>query len=104
MNKIEQTVEQMVFALRENHYYMIDAGLPNQSMLNQNNKAIQAGRALLEELKGQPNEIPTLYVYRLENGVTQVMAPEINDSSLVIDMLEQALVAMSDEGHQITRN
>ena len=47
---------------------------------------------------------PTVYVYRLESGGTQVMAPNINDPALVIDMLEQALVAMSDEGRPITRN
>lgn len=31
-------------ALKENHYYMIDAGLPNQSMLVQNNFATKAAR------------------------------------------------------------
>jgi hypothetical protein len=40
-------------ALKENHYYMIDAGLPNQSMLN---KTLMAYKALEEALAKQKQD------------------------------------------------
>jgi len=42
-------------ALKENHYYMIDAGLPNQSMLN---KTLTAYKALEEALAKQEQDKP----------------------------------------------
>lgn len=38
----------------------------------------------------------TVYVYRLEDGVTQVRCKDTDDFDLVIDMLEEALRAMRD--------
>ena len=42
-------------ALKENHYYMIDAGLPNQSMLN---KTLTAYKTLEEALAKQEQGEP----------------------------------------------
>jgi hypothetical protein len=48
-------------------------------------------------------DIKCLYVYRTPDGKTQVMAPEIDDPDLVVDMLEEALRAMH-EGEPIAMN
>jgi hypothetical protein len=42
-------------ALKKNHYYMIEAGLPNQSMLNAN---FDAFTALTQALAAQPAPVP----------------------------------------------
>ena len=47
------TMKQMQEALKEYHYYTIDAGLPNQSMLNKGYAAYQAGKQALKELESQ---------------------------------------------------
>jgi hypothetical protein len=51
----------------------------------------------------QQEAVPTVYLYRQPDGSTQVMAPNINDPALVIDILEEGIRAM-DEGQPITRN
>ena len=38
----------------------------------------------------------TVFVYRHDDGTTQVRAPGIDDSELVVDMLEEGLRAMSE--------
>ena len=49
----DEALKMALEALKENHYYMIDAGLPNQSMLN---KTLTAYKALEEALaKQEPN-------------------------------------------------
>jgi hypothetical protein len=48
-----EVLKQMQKALREYHYYTIDAGLPNQSMLNKGYAAYQAGKKAIAELEGQ---------------------------------------------------
>jgi len=47
--------------------------------------------------------VAQVFLYRNSDGFTQVMAPEINDPQLVIDMLEEGIRAMT-EGTPITRN
>jgi hypothetical protein len=42
----------------------------------------------------------TVFVYRQPDGVTQIRAPEIEDEAVVVDMLTEALRAMS-EGEQV---
>ena len=51
----------------------------------------------------QQGAVPTVYLYRQPDGNTQVMAPNINDPALVIDILEEGVRAMN-EGQPITRN
>ena len=51
----------------------------------------------------EQEQAKTLYIYRQPDGSTQVMAPTINDPSLVIDMLEEGIRAMA-EGKPVTRN
>jgi hypothetical protein len=51
----------------------------------------------------QQEAVPTVYLYRQPDGNTQVMAPNINDPALVIDILEEGVRAMN-EGQPITRN
>ena len=48
-----EAMKQMQEALREYHYYTIDAGLPNQSMLNKGYAAYQAGKQAIAELESQ---------------------------------------------------
>ena len=48
-----EVLKQMQEALREYHYYTIDAGLPNQSMLNKGYAAFQAGKKAIAELESQ---------------------------------------------------
>jgi hypothetical protein len=48
-----EVLKQMQEALREYHYYTIDAGLPNQSMLNKGYAAFQAGKQAIAELENQ---------------------------------------------------
>jgi hypothetical protein len=48
-----EVLKQMQKALREYHYYTIDAGLPNQSMLNKGYAAYQAGKQAIAELENQ---------------------------------------------------
>jgi hypothetical protein len=48
-----EVLKQMQEALREYHYYTIDAGLPNQSMLNKGYAAYQAGLKAIAELESQ---------------------------------------------------
>jgi hypothetical protein len=48
-----EVLKQMQKALREYHYYTIDAGLPNQSMLNKGYAAYQAGLKAIKELESQ---------------------------------------------------
>jgi len=48
-----EVLKQMQEALREYHYYTIDAGLPNQSMLNKGYAAFQAGKQAIAELESQ---------------------------------------------------
>lgn len=48
-----EVLKQMQEALREYHYYTIDAGLPNQSMLNKGYAAYQAGLKAITELESQ---------------------------------------------------
>ena len=40
--------------------------------------------------------VATVYVYRLSDGRTQVRAPDIQDSEVVVEMLQEALRAMSE--------
>jgi hypothetical protein len=54
-----EVLKQMQEALREYHYYTIDAGLPNQSMLNKGYAAYQAGKQAIAELESQK---PIAYV------------------------------------------
>ena len=42
----------------------------------------------------------TVFVYRMPDGKTQVRAPDVDDSALVIDMLSEALRAMT-EGEEV---
>lgn len=44
-----------------------------------------------------------VHVYRMPDGSTAVRAPEINDPDLVIDMLNEAIRAMT-EGTRVTVN
>jgi hypothetical protein len=48
-----EVLKQMQKALKEYHYYTIDAGLPNQSMLNKGYAAYQAGKQAIAELESQ---------------------------------------------------
>ena len=48
-----EVLKQMQEALREYHYYTIDAGLPNQSMLNKGYAAFQAGKQAIAELESR---------------------------------------------------
>jgi hypothetical protein len=48
-----EVLKQMQEALREYHYYTIDAGLPNQSMLNKGYAAYQAGLKAIAELESK---------------------------------------------------
>jgi hypothetical protein len=48
-----EVLKQMQEALRKYHYYTIDAGLPNQSMLNKGYAAYQAGKKAIKELESQ---------------------------------------------------
>lgn len=43
----------------------------------------------------------TLYVYRQPDGTTQVRAPGIDDAEVAIDMLNEALRAMGDDGTKV---
>ena len=45
-------------ALKQNHYYMIDAGLPNQSMLNKNFDAM----ITIKEALAQPEQEPVAWM------------------------------------------
>ena len=69
----KETMKQALEALKENHYYMINSGLPNQSMLN---KAFTAYKAL-EERSAQPEQEPVAWQFfeggKWHNGM------EIND-------------------------
>ena len=58
---------------------------------------------ILKKQPAQQEPVPTIYVYRQPDGSTQVMAPDINNPGLVIDMLEEGIRAMS-EGRPIIRN
>lgn len=62
-----------------------------------------ADRLIAELMETAQQEVPTVYLYRQHDGNTQVMAPDINDPTLVIDMLEEGIRAMT-EGRPITRN
>jgi hypothetical protein len=53
MANMIEVLKQMQEALREYHYYTIDAGLPNQSMLNKGYAAFQAGKKAIAELESQ---------------------------------------------------
>jgi hypothetical protein len=46
------------------------------------------------------DSVLTVFVYRQPDGVTQIRAPEIEDEAVVVDMLTEALRAMS-EGEQV---
>ena len=61
-------------ALKQNHYYMIDAGLPNQSMLNKNFEAISAIKEALAgaECDRQPEQEPVAYKIGQEVRVTRL--------------------------------
>ena len=62
--------------------------------------------ALQDALAAQPaqqDQIPTVYLYRHPDGLTQVMAPTINDPALVMDMLKEGVRAMA-QGQPVTRN
>jgi hypothetical protein len=48
-----EVLKQMQEALKKYHYYTIDAGLPNQSMLNKGYAAYQAGKQAIAELESQ---------------------------------------------------
>ena len=48
-----EVLKQMLEALKEYHYYVIEAGLPNQSMLNKGYAAYQAGKQAIKELESQ---------------------------------------------------
>ena len=60
MNHIE-AMKQALACLKKNHYYMIDAGLPNQSMLNEGFAAITALRTAIEQAEKQE---PVAWRYR----------------------------------------
>jgi hypothetical protein len=75
-----EVLKQMQKALREYHYYTIDAGLPNQSMLNKGYAAYQAGLKAIAELESQ--EPVAVYGYCPECGAKGVMRerrPDGND-------------------------
>ena len=48
-----EVLKQMQKALKEYHYYVIEAGLPNQTMLNKGYTAYQAGLKAIKELESQ---------------------------------------------------
>ena len=60
-------------ALKENHYYMIDAGLPNQSMLN---KTLTAYKTLEEALAKQEQGEPVGWIDSKGN----MICTKINES------------------------
>ena len=43
-----------------------------------------------------------VYLYRLEDGTTQIRVPDSDDHELVRDILEEGLRAL-DEGHSVVR-
>lgn len=61
---------------------------------------IYAERILKQMLSAPESDgserVATVYVYRLSDGRTQVRAPDIQDSEVVVEMLEEALRAMSE--------
>jgi len=59
MNEHKEAMTLALEALKENHYYMIDAGLPNQSMLN---KTFTAYKALKEALAKQEQPLPPVEI------------------------------------------
>ena len=59
-----EVLKQMQEALREYHYYTIDAGLPNQSMLNKGYAAYQAGLKAIAELESQE---PVAWMHIMDN-------------------------------------
>jgi hypothetical protein len=48
-----EVLKQMQKALKEYHYYVIEAGLPNQTMINKGYTAYQAGKQAIAELESQ---------------------------------------------------
>lgn len=38
----------------------------------------------------------TIFVYRLDDGTTQVRCQDTSDADLVVDMLEDAILAITD--------
>jgi hypothetical protein len=60
-------------------------------------------RHIALEVEQQAAPPASVYIYRTDEGFTQVMAPKINDHDLVIDMLQEGLRAMT-EGEPIVRN
>ena len=64
-----EVLKQMQEALRKYHYYTIDAGLPNQSMLNKGYAAYQAGKQAIAELESQEsNPIKDGWKLSVANG------------------------------------
>lgn len=59
-----EVLKQMQEALREYHYYTIDVGLPNQSMLNKGYTAYQAGLKAIKELESQE---PVAWMHIMDN-------------------------------------
>jgi hypothetical protein len=47
----DEALKLALAALKKNHYYMIDAGLPNQSMLNEGFAAFKACEQALADIK-----------------------------------------------------
>jgi hypothetical protein len=62
-----ETLKLALEALKQNHYYMIDAGLPNQSMLK---KTLTAYKALEEALAKQEQVEPVAWMRQDGQRVT----------------------------------
>lgn len=53
-------------------------------------------------MTGEAPELITVYVYRHSDGRTQVRCTDTGDKDLVIDILEEGLLAMTDGTEVIT--
>jgi hypothetical protein len=78
-----EVLKQMQEALREYHYYTIDAGLPNQSMLNKGYAAYQAGKQAIAELESQE---PVAWLLTEKN----INSLQVDSIELLINRLKHA--------------
>jgi hypothetical protein len=78
-----EVLKQMQKALREYHYYTIDAGLPNQSMLNKGYAAYQAGKQAIAELESQE---PVAWLLTEKN----INSLQVDSIQLLINRLKHA--------------
>ena len=63
MTELEKAARLALEALKKYHYYTIDAGLPNQSMLNEGFTAITALRQALAEPEQPAQQEPVVWMY-----------------------------------------